>query len=134
MQNEKWKKQLWVFYIIKYGKFGSVSPGHFIKHKPLISEECMYTYSLYVRWFFHRANFKRHGIIKYVVSIFIGCEMISLEKYFRLFPSFWTFRHLKKWNFPPKFWFIMEWIKYVNKICSLCLLLLRYGYLFTYIL
>ena len=25
---------------IKYGKFGRISPGHFIKHKPLISEEC----------------------------------------------------------------------------------------------
>ena len=23
-----------------YGKFGSISLGHFIKHKPLISEEC----------------------------------------------------------------------------------------------
>ena len=35
-QNEKWKKQLWVFVCIKYG----ISLGHFIKHKPLISEEC----------------------------------------------------------------------------------------------
>ena len=25
---------------IKYGKFWSISPGHFIKHKPLIYEEC----------------------------------------------------------------------------------------------
>ena len=24
----------------EYGKFRSVSPGHFIKHKPIISEEC----------------------------------------------------------------------------------------------
>ena len=39
-RNENWKKQLWVFVYIKYGKFWSVSPGHFIKHKPLISEEC----------------------------------------------------------------------------------------------
>ena len=39
-QNEKWKKKLWVFVYIKYGKYCSVSPGHFIKHKPLISEEC----------------------------------------------------------------------------------------------
>ena len=35
------KSNNWVFvYCIKYGKFKSVSPGHFIKHKPLISEEC----------------------------------------------------------------------------------------------
>ena len=34
----KWKKQLWLFLYIKYGKFGSVSLGHFIKHKTLISE------------------------------------------------------------------------------------------------
>ena len=27
-------------YIKKYGKFWSISLGHFIKHKPLISEEC----------------------------------------------------------------------------------------------
>ena len=40
-RNKEWKKQLWVFVYIKYGKFWSVSPGHFIKHKPLISEECL---------------------------------------------------------------------------------------------
>ena len=33
------KKQLRVFVYIKYGKFLSVLPGHFIKHKPHISEE-----------------------------------------------------------------------------------------------
>ena len=33
------KSNFWVFVYIKYGKFESVSPGHFIKHKPLISEE-----------------------------------------------------------------------------------------------
>ena len=38
--NEKWKKQLWVFVYIKYDKFWSISLGHFIKHEPLISEEC----------------------------------------------------------------------------------------------
>ena len=31
-------------YNIKYGKFWSVSPGHFIKHKPFISEERNYKY------------------------------------------------------------------------------------------
>ena len=35
------KKQLWVFVFIKYGKFWSVSPELSIKHKPLISEECI---------------------------------------------------------------------------------------------
>ena len=34
-RNEKWKKQLWVFVYIKYGKFWSISLGHFIKHKLL---------------------------------------------------------------------------------------------------
>ena len=44
-QNIKWhemeneKKTMWVFLHIKYVKFWSISPGHFIKHKPLISEE-----------------------------------------------------------------------------------------------
>ena len=38
-RNEKWKKQLWVFVYIKYGKFWSTWLGHFIKHIPLISEE-----------------------------------------------------------------------------------------------
>ena len=33
------KKSTWVFVFQKYGKFRSVSLGHFIKHKPLISEE-----------------------------------------------------------------------------------------------
>ena len=33
------KKKLWVFIDMKYGKFWSILPGHFIKHKPLISEE-----------------------------------------------------------------------------------------------
>ena len=29
-----------VFVFQKYGKYGNVSLKHFIKHKPLISEEC----------------------------------------------------------------------------------------------
>ena len=37
--NENWKKQLWVFVYIKYGKFWFILLGHFIKHKPLIFEE-----------------------------------------------------------------------------------------------
>ena len=37
MKNEK---TTWIFVFQKYGKFSSVSQGHFIKHKPLISEEC----------------------------------------------------------------------------------------------
>ena len=37
---KKQKKQHWVFVCIKYSKFWSTSLGHFIKHKPLISEEC----------------------------------------------------------------------------------------------
>ena len=36
---KKWIKHLWGFVYIKYGKFWSVSSGHFIKHKLLISEE-----------------------------------------------------------------------------------------------
>ena len=43
-QNEKLKKLLWVFVYIKYGKFGSVSQGHFTKHKHLISEEWLGKY------------------------------------------------------------------------------------------
>ena len=38
-QNEK-QKELVVIH--KYGKFWSASLGHFIKHKPLFSEECFY--------------------------------------------------------------------------------------------
>ena len=37
MKNEK---SMWVFIFQKYGKFWSVSLKHFIKHKPLISEQC----------------------------------------------------------------------------------------------
>ena len=38
----KWKtkKKIWVCVFQKYGKFWSILVGHFIKHKPLISEEC----------------------------------------------------------------------------------------------
>ena len=35
----KTKKTMWVFLFQKYGEFGSVSLGHFIKRKPLFSEE-----------------------------------------------------------------------------------------------
>ena len=37
----KWKtkKTTCVFLYIKYGKFWSVSQGHYVEHKPLISEE-----------------------------------------------------------------------------------------------
>ena len=41
MKNEK----NWVFVFQKYGKFWSVSLGHFIKHKPLISNEWSYMHS-----------------------------------------------------------------------------------------
>ena len=33
------KKELWIFYAIKYGKFCHILPGHFIKYKTLISEQ-----------------------------------------------------------------------------------------------
>lgn len=39
VRNERWQRQLWVFIFKKYGKFWSVSLGHFIKHKLLFSEE-----------------------------------------------------------------------------------------------
>ena len=35
----KMKNSTWIFVFQKYGKFWSISQGHFIKHKPLISEE-----------------------------------------------------------------------------------------------
>ena len=42
----KWKKKktTWVFVFQKYGKCWSISLGHFIKHKPLISEECKFNF------------------------------------------------------------------------------------------
>ena len=45
----KWKmeKATLCFAYIKYGKFGSVSLGYFIKHKPRISEVCP-IYLLYI--------------------------------------------------------------------------------------
>ena len=33
---------MWVFIFQKYGKFSSVLLEHFIKHKPLFSEECLH--------------------------------------------------------------------------------------------
>ena len=41
VQNEKRKKEIWVFAYIRYGKFWSISLEHFIDimHKPLFSEE-----------------------------------------------------------------------------------------------
>ena len=39
-RNEKWKKQLWVFVYIKYGKFWSVSLELFVEHKLWNWEEC----------------------------------------------------------------------------------------------
>ena len=40
-RNEKQTKKLgtWIFVFQKYSKFCSFSIGHYIKHKPLISEE-----------------------------------------------------------------------------------------------
>ena len=38
--NEKWKITMWFFVFQKYGKFWSVLRELFIKHKPLISDEC----------------------------------------------------------------------------------------------
>ena len=60
--NEKWNKQLSVFVFIKCGKFWSISLGHFIKHKPLISEECQcqisyMTPSWHIYSLFHRHIF-----------------------------------------------------------------------------
>ena len=39
------KNYLIVILLQKYGKFWSVSLGHFIKHKPLIFEELMYVFT-----------------------------------------------------------------------------------------
>ena len=36
---KKGKTSTWGFVFQKYGKFWGISPGHFTKHKPLISEE-----------------------------------------------------------------------------------------------
>ena len=41
MKNEK-KIHTWVFVFQKYGQFWSILLGHFIKHKPLFSEECQH--------------------------------------------------------------------------------------------
>ena len=53
-QNKKRKKTSWVFVFQKYGKFWSVSLGHFIQHKPLISEECISTNELLKEFFFEK--------------------------------------------------------------------------------
>ena len=44
---------MWVFLFQKYGKFYSISLGHFIKHKPLISGESgiFYYYSITTLFF-----------------------------------------------------------------------------------
>ena len=44
----------------KYGKFWSVSPGHFIKHKPLISEDWVYNQLmvLIITNFFHCVKYR----------------------------------------------------------------------------
>ena len=51
-----WTDTLWVFVCQKYGKFWSVLLGHFIKHKPLISEEwlCNIINSYTGLWFFSK--------------------------------------------------------------------------------
>ena len=43
----KKKNSKWVFIFQKYDKFWSISLGHFIKHKLLISEECNITNTHY---------------------------------------------------------------------------------------
>ena len=60
MKNEK---RTWVFVLQKYGKFDSVWLGHFTKHKPLISEECMYTQN--ISYIFH--DFSSFGFVALVV-------------------------------------------------------------------
>ena len=63
--NEKRKKQLWVFVYIKYGKFWSVSPRHFIKHKPFFSEECIRKRT----WIYGNPNFLNCNVFCILVCI-----------------------------------------------------------------
>ena len=42
------KKSMWVFFHIKYSKFWSILLDHFIKSKPLLSEECCVVVLLYM--------------------------------------------------------------------------------------
>ena len=52
------------FLIQKYGKFWNVLLEHFIKHKPLISEECssMYFSSEYWQYILHTKSIKSHTL------------------------------------------------------------------------
>ena len=76
-RNEKWKS-MWVFEFQKYefqkyGIFWSISLGHFIKHKPLISEEC-YSFSNTVFFIFSSDNF---------VDPITGTHTQNVERYWK---------------------------------------------------
>ena len=89
----RWKKQLWVFVYIKYGKFWSILLGHFIKHKPLISEVWPRIFSgwaFFQRITFHNVIFSLWGFL----SVIWYDDMISLA----VFPLALEYRFFFKEN------------------------------------
>ena len=65
------KKTTWIFLWLKYGKIWSVSLGHFIKHKPLISEECSLMRQKTVNLNFSRQIFSVENTHKYFFKLYL---------------------------------------------------------------
>ena len=88
--NEKWKKQLWVFVYIKYGKFWSVSLELFIKHKPLFSEE----------WSDIWGDYFADNLFSYIVGVRIypslECSALLIVHSPRVHCWFWTLVYWSK--------------------------------------
>ena len=107
--------QLWVFIFLKYGKIWSISPGHFIKHKLLISEEL----SMY---FFPYQILRKRLLMK-----IFDCQ--SLKRIQRFQNMRWDDNRLKIFHFlyviimgqacvenKDRSWYRMRWVSKVEPI------------------
>ena len=64
--------RLWIFLFLKYGKIWSVSVGHVINHKILISEECMYIVRTLWRSYFWHCDYNFTESNKVVIFFWWG--------------------------------------------------------------
>ena len=89
----KMEKQLWVFVNIKYGKFWSVLPGHFIKQKTSYFWRVIY---LRLKKDFVQTN--ELNLYFYFLPFWYSFAWYTLPKLF-----FRTYKHyLQKFHFPKK--------------------------------
>ena len=117
----KMKKPIWVFVFQQYGKFWSVSLEHFIKHKPLISEEFQLCYNMY-DLLLKKITTLNSSNLDWKHYQGCSCDKAHQLLYYLEAPAFKTASALKKsittikvawnkkmWNFHiPKIWQILK--------------------------